>query len=143
MIKLTHARHVCRGEYEVTASVLLRRCLSNNLSWCATRLKMENWEKSGAVAAHKAQVEAWCTWYCDMVVTCRGTLPAWSKFSKLEVLDLSANSIEGTLPPDYRDLKQLRVLLLSANQLCGCAENLCHAAGVMCVHCLGSCVSVR
>ena len=38
------------------------------------------------------------------------------------MFDVSANSIEGSLPPDYADLKQLRVLLLSANQLHGCAQ---------------------
>ena len=68
---------------------------------------------------------------------CRGTLPPWSMFAKLGRLDLSANRIEGSLPPDYADLKQLRMLLLSANQLNGCAQSMAARAAWLCMHCLG------
>ena len=42
----------------------------------------------------------------------------------LTLLDLTANSLEGSLPPDYADMKQLQLLLLSANQLRGCAQSM-------------------
>lgn len=61
---------------------------------------------------------------------CRGTLPPWSRPSKLETLDVTANSIEGSLPQDYADMNQLKELILSANQLRGCAQSILDAGGM-------------
>lgn len=42
----------------------------------------------------------------------------------LVALDLTANSIKGSLPPEYANMKKLGWLLLSANQLDGCAQSI-------------------
>ena len=62
----------------------------------------------------------------------RGTLPPWSAHTSLDTLDLSANSITGSLPPDYANFPQLTTLLLSDNQLHGCA----HVMAVFLVRCV-------
>ena len=72
--------------------------------------------------AHEVQ-DAACVLQVRYVI-CRGTLPPWSVFPELQLLDVSANSVTGSLPPDYADLKQLQTLLLSANQLNGCAQSI-------------------
>ena len=68
----------------------------------------------------------------------RGTLRPWPALTKLQALDLTANSFSGTLPSDYADLKQLKMLLLSANQLTGCAHLMGRPVGSKCMHCLGA-----
>ena len=40
--------------------------------------------------------------FSNIHMECRGTLPPWSSFRKLEMLDLTSNSIEGSLPPGLR-----------------------------------------
>ena len=68
---------------------------------------------------------------------CRGTLRPWPALAKLELLDLTANSLSGTLPPDFADPKQLKTLRLSANRLTGCAALMDRADGSRCMRCLG------
>ena len=67
----------------------------------------------------------------------RGGLPPASMFRNLQELDLSNNSMSGSLPPDYAGLQQLQMLMLSANQLTGCAQTMAYATGKKPMRCSG------
>ena len=119
---LSHACIGSRRIHNFSSSMLLWRCLPQDLCCCSLLAPPQ--QGPACLVADTVQglgAPDDTTFY----VMCRGTLPPWSNLSKLETLDLTANSIEGTLPPDYTDLKQLRALLLSANRLHGCAHGMC------------------
>lgn len=55
--------------------------------------------------------------------------------AELEELDLSANMLENSLPPDYVYLRHLKILVLSANQLNGYAQKMMYALLRRCLGC--------
>ena len=98
-------------------------CLSHILSFHRAFSPYRQGAVRGIVAVSSAQdALAALVRSSTFFVFCRGTLPPWPASAKLELLDLTANSITGSLPPAYADLRQLKMLLLSANQLHGCAQ---------------------